>query len=87
LFLAVLACSMLDIGRAEQQIFEQHYAKWWIYITHWGLMACTLQSWLGAWIVTNGMMVDRDEFGKTTKKQKNIDYPMFSLHKKEKYMS
>lgn len=59
--LAVLVCSLLDVGRSDEQ-FEHHYAKWWIYLTHWGLLACTAQAWLGAWIVTQGMMVERDEF-------------------------
>lgn len=63
LFLAVLSCSLLDIGRSESEHYENHYAKWWIYLTHWGLLACTLQAWLAAWIVTQGMMVDRDDFG------------------------
>uniref|UniRef100_A0A1B0CZ83 Uncharacterized protein n=1 Tax=Phlebotomus papatasi TaxID=29031 RepID=A0A1B0CZ83_PHLPP len=62
LFLAVLSCSLLDIGRSESEHYENHYAKWWIYLTHWGLLACTLQAWLAAWIVTQGMMVDRDDF-------------------------
>ncbi|XP_055848520.1 protein rolling stone [Episyrphus balteatus] len=59
--LAALVCSLLDIGRTEEQ-FEHHYAKWWIYLTHWGLLACTIQAWLGAWIVTQGMMVEREDF-------------------------
>lgn len=63
LFLAVLSCSLLDIGRTDEPRYEHHYAKWWIYLTHWGLMACAVQAWLGAWIVTQGMMVDRDDFG------------------------
>lgn len=54
---------MLDIGRSEHEHYEHHYAKWWIYLTHWSLLACTLQAWLAAWIVTQGMMVDRDDFG------------------------
>lgn len=45
-------------------MYENHYSKWWIYLTHWGLLACTLQSWLAAIIVTSGTMVDRDDFGK-----------------------
>lgn len=63
LFLAVLSCSLLDIGRTDEPRYEHHYAKWWIYLTHWGLMACAVQAWLGAWIVTQGMMVDRDDYG------------------------
>lgn len=63
LFLAVLSCSLLDIGRSDEPRYEHHYAKWWIYLTHWGLMACAVQAWLGAWIVTQGMMVDRDDYG------------------------
>lgn len=59
----MLSCSLLDIGRSDEPRFEHHYAKWWIYLTHWGLMACAIQAWLGAWIVTQGMMVDRDDFG------------------------
>lgn len=62
LFLAVQSCSMLDIGRTEPH-YENHYAKWWIYLTHWSLLACTLQAWLAAFIVTRGLMVDRDDYG------------------------
>lgn len=53
---------MLDIGRTEPH-YENHYAKWWIYLTHWSLLACTLQAWLAAFIVTRGLMVDRDDCG------------------------
>ncbi|XP_037960965.1 protein rolling stone [Teleopsis dalmanni] len=59
--LAALVCSLLDIGRTDEH-FENHYAKWWIYLTHWGLLFCTIQAWLGAWIVTQGMMVEREDF-------------------------
>uniref|UniRef100_A0A1A9WBX3 Protein rolling stone n=1 Tax=Glossina brevipalpis TaxID=37001 RepID=A0A1A9WBX3_9MUSC len=59
--LAALVCSLLDIGRTEEH-FENHYAKWWIYLTHWALLFCTLQAWLAAWIVTQGMMVEREDF-------------------------
>ncbi|XP_018786961.1 PREDICTED: uncharacterized protein LOC108967788, partial [Bactrocera latifrons] len=59
--LAALVCSLLDIGRTEEH-FENHYAKWWIYLTHWGLLFCTVQAWLAAWIVTQGMMVEREDF-------------------------
>ncbi|KXJ80229.1 hypothetical protein RP20_CCG026035 [Aedes albopictus] len=61
LLLAVLACSALDIGRSEPML-EHHYAKWWIYLTHWALIACALQAWLAAIIVTKGLMIDRNEF-------------------------
>ncbi|XP_058447103.1 protein rolling stone isoform X1 [Malaya genurostris] len=61
LFLAVLACSLLDIGRSEPML-EHHYAKWWIYLTHWALLACAVQAWLAALIVTKGLMIDRNEF-------------------------
>lgn len=64
LFLGALVCSLLDIGRSTEPIHEFHHAKWWIYLTHWGLMICTIQSWLVAWIVTQGTMVVPDEFGK-----------------------
>uniref|UniRef100_A0A182QD39 Protein rolling stone n=1 Tax=Anopheles farauti TaxID=69004 RepID=A0A182QD39_9DIPT len=60
-FLAMLVCSVLDIGRSEP-MFEHHYAKWWIYLTHWALLACTIQAWLAAIIVTKGLMIDRNEF-------------------------
>ncbi|EDX04904.1 GD22071 [Drosophila simulans] len=59
--LAALVCSLLDIGRTDEH-FEHHYAKWWIYLTHWGLLFCTVQAWLAAWIVTQGMMVEREDF-------------------------
>ncbi|XP_013099839.1 uncharacterized protein LOC106082070 [Stomoxys calcitrans] len=59
--LAALVCSLLDIGRTDEH-FENHYAKWWIYLTHWGLLFCTVQAWLAAMIVTQGMMVEREDF-------------------------
>ncbi|XP_037813869.1 uncharacterized protein LOC119604997 [Lucilia sericata] len=59
--LAALVCSLLDIGRTDER-FENHYAKWWIYLTHWGLLFCTVQAWLAAMIVTQGMMVEREDF-------------------------
>lgn len=63
LFLAVLSCSVLDIGRGDEIRYESHYAKWWIDLTNWGLLVCAVQAWLAAMIVTQGLMVDRDEFG------------------------
>lgn len=62
-FLAVLSCSVLDIGRGDEPRFENHYAKWWIDMTNWALAFCSLQAWLGAVIVTQGLMLDRDAFG------------------------
>ncbi|KAM7351270.1 headbutt [Cochliomyia hominivorax] len=59
--LAALVCSLLDIGRTDER-YENHYAKWWIYLTHWGLLFCTVQAWLAAMIVTQGMMVEREDF-------------------------
>lgn len=59
--LAALVCSLLDIGRSDER-YENHYAKWWIYLTHWGLLFCTIQAWLAAMIVTQGMMVEREDF-------------------------
>ncbi|XP_055301374.1 protein rolling stone [Sitodiplosis mosellana] len=69
-FLAVLSCSLLDIGRADEPRFENHYAKWWIDLTNWGLVVCSAQAWLGAMIVTQGLMVDRDDFGMQRKVKK-----------------
>lgn len=71
LFLAVQSCSMLDIGRTEPQL-DHHYAKWWIYLTHWALLACSLQAWLAAFIVTRGLMVDRDDFGSKYLRRKSF---------------
>lgn len=62
-FLAVCSCSVLDIGRGDEPRFENHYAKWWIDLTNWGLFLCSVQAWLGAIIVTQGLMIDRDAFG------------------------
>lgn len=62
-FLAVCSCSVLDIGRGDEPRFENHYAKWWIDLTNWGLVLCSVQAWLGAIIVTQGLMLDRDAFG------------------------
>lgn len=62
-FLAVCSCSVLDIGRGDEPRFENHYAKWWIDLTNWGLVLCSVQAWLGAIIVTQGLMIDRDAFG------------------------
>lgn len=65
-FLAVLSCSLLDIGRSDDPRFENHYAKWWIDLTNWALAICAVQAWLGAMIVTQGLMIDRDDFGKAS---------------------
>lgn len=62
-FLAVLSCSVLDIGRGDEPRFENHHAKWWIDLTNWGLALCSAQAWLGAIIVTQGLMIDRDPLG------------------------
>lgn len=82
-FLAVLSCSLLDIGRGDEPRFENHYAKWWIDLTNWGLVVCSGQAWLGAMIVTQGLMVDRDDFGTLyliDKKQKNKQYVIQVLY-------
>lgn len=59
----MLSCSLLDIGRSDEPRFDNHYAKWWIDLTNWGLVVCAVQAWLGAMIVTQGLMVDRDDYG------------------------
>lgn len=40
------------------------FCKRWIDLTNWGLVVCSVQAWLGAMIVTQGLMVDRDDFGR-----------------------
>lgn len=62
-------------------MYENHYSKWWIYLTHWGLLACTLQSWLAAIIVTSGTMVDRDDFGKLNLINKKIENKLICFGK------
>lgn len=63
MFLAIVVCTVLDIGRTEPET-EHHYAKWLIYLTNWGILACAIQAWLAAFIVTGGIMVVEEEFGK-----------------------
>lgn len=58
-----MVCSILDVGRTDP-ITEHHYLKWFIYLTNWGMISCALQAWLGALIVTGGMMIVREEFSK-----------------------
>lgn len=42
-FLTIIVCSCIDIGRGTDDKHEDHYAKWWIYLTHWAVLACTVQ--------------------------------------------
>lgn len=47
----------------QEPITEHHYAKWCIYLTNWGILACAIQAWLAAFIVTGGIMIVEEEFG------------------------
>lgn len=42
IFLTIIVCSCIDIGRSDEK-FEDHYAKWWIYLTHWTVLMCFTQ--------------------------------------------
>ncbi|XP_063701311.1 protein rolling stone isoform X2 [Culicoides brevitarsis] len=70
-FLAIVVCTVLDIGRTEP-ITEHHYAKWCIYLTNWGILACAIQAWLAAFIVTGGIMIVEEEFELDNPTRKNI---------------
>lgn len=63
IFLAVMVCSAIDVGRQGTQ-HEFHYEKWWIYLSHWTLLACTVQGWLAALICTKALMDNNRDFGK-----------------------
>jgi hypothetical protein len=58
----VFVCSLLDIGRQIPQ-YEFHYEKWFIYLTHWNLLACLSQGWLAALICTKALMNNNRDFG------------------------
>lgn len=49
-FCSILTASILDLGRPPHPY--THYAKWPIYLTHWGFLVCTVQALLAAVIVT-----------------------------------
>lgn len=42
IFLTIIVCSAIEIGRAGEK-YEHHYAKWWIYLTHWAVLLCVVQ--------------------------------------------
>lgn len=42
IFLTIIVCSCIDIGRSDEK-HEDHYAKWWIYLTHWTVLICVVQ--------------------------------------------
>lgn len=42
IFLTIIVCSCIDIGRGTEK-HEDHHAKWWIYLTHWTVLACVVQ--------------------------------------------
>lgn len=78
--LAIIVCSSIDIGRDKSgDQFENHYEKWWIYLTNWTVLCCVVQAWLAALICTKALMDNNRDFGKLTNhgvvkilKQKNF---------------
>ncbi|XP_046663058.1 protein rolling stone-like [Homalodisca vitripennis] len=62
MFLSILLASIVDVGRSENTV--AHYAKWPIYLTHWGFTVCTIQAVLGAYLVTSArLQQDKEEDG------------------------
>jgi hypothetical protein len=43
IFLTIIVCSAIDIGRSLDEKFEDHHTKWWIYLTHWTVLICVVQ--------------------------------------------
>lgn len=41
-FLTIIVCSTIEIGRGGEK-YENHYAKWWIYLTNWAVLLCVVQ--------------------------------------------
>lgn len=63
--LAIIVCSSIDIGRDKSgEQFENHYEKWWIYLTNWTVLCCVVQAWLAALICTKALMDNNRDFGK-----------------------
>lgn len=63
-FLAIIVCSSIDIGREKSGIkHEYHYEKWWIYLTNWTVLCCVVQAWLAALICTKALMDNNRDFG------------------------
>lgn len=42
IFLTIIVCSTIEIGRGGEK-YDNHYAKWWIYLTHWAVLLCVVQ--------------------------------------------
>ncbi|XP_070492841.1 protein rolling stone isoform X1 [Chironomus tepperi] len=61
IFLTMIVCSVIEIGRGGEK-FEHHYAKWWIYLTHWTVLICVLQGWLSAVICTKALMDNNRDY-------------------------
>lgn len=63
--LAIVVCSSIDVGREKSgEKFDNHYEKWWIYLTNWTVLACVVQAWLAALICTKALMDNNRDFGK-----------------------
>lgn len=61
-FCCILIASILDLGRPPHPYI--HYAKWPIYLTHWGFLVCTIQAVLAAVIVTQTHWYTSEKPGK-----------------------
>ncbi|XP_054278867.1 protein rolling stone-like [Macrosteles quadrilineatus] len=59
-FFSILLASLVELGRPGG-MGAVHYAKWIIYLTHWGFTACTLQALLAAYLVTKAHCRHPDE--------------------------
>uniref|UniRef100_A0A1B6LQ50 Uncharacterized protein n=1 Tax=Graphocephala atropunctata TaxID=36148 RepID=A0A1B6LQ50_9HEMI len=71
MFLSILLASLADVGRPQGSL--AHYAKWPIYLTHWGFTVCTLQAVLGAYLVTWALrQQDKDEDGGVMKMGRSL---------------
>jgi hypothetical protein len=65
--LAIIVCSSIDIGREKSgEKFDNHYEKWWIYLTNWTVLCCVVQAWLAALICTKALMDNNRDFGKNS---------------------
>lgn len=80
IFCCILTASILDLGRPQHPY--THYAKWPIYLTHWGFLVCTIQALLAAVIVTqtHWYTTDNDEHFDASFKMKHSFKVYWILH-------
>ncbi|KAJ4450550.1 hypothetical protein ANN_01977, partial [Periplaneta americana] len=77
LFVATMIFSICDTGRSPKSTGLRYISKWPIYLTNWGYTVCTLQAVLGAYLLTQRLIMERKPGFTANASQMSLSYKVY----------